>query len=348
MNKQSTPSTGSAPFEGKGRIPFPAYRGNETYIFISYAHADAQMIYKEITKFHQQGYHVWYDEGISPGNEWPDDVAEALAKCALFVVFFTQKSADSRNVQNEVNFAINKKIPFLAIHLEPTILPPGIELRIGTTQAILKYNMSEEEYDYKYTTAFERLGLKCDNDPLTYDEGVINGVKWATRNVDAPGAFAAKPEDVGMLYQWNRKKAWPATGEVTGWDSSTPTGDTWEKANDPSPSGWRVPTLDEIKTLLDTDKVSREQTTTNGVMGTKFTDRTTGNSIFLPASGARYNDDGYDGGGDGAHYFYGELSLYWSSTANNSDCAYALSLPTSRSWGSHLRTCGFSIRSVAE
>jgi len=286
--------------------------------------------------------------------------------------------------------------------------------------------MSEEEYDYKYTTAFERLGLKTDsraieidlpnpqlmshpvtkqpkdtkqpepqaalarktkglltaalllvllvglvfggialwgkkagtdsvsnssnpNDPLTYDEGVvINGVKWATRNVDAPGAFAAKPEDPGMFYQWNRKKAWPATGEVTDWDTSIPTGDTWEKANDPSPAGWRVPTHDEIKKLLDTGKVNNEWTAINGINGMKFTDRTTGNSIFLLASGARYNDDGYDGGGDGAHYCYGVLSLYWSSTANNSDCAYDLSLPTSRSLGSHLRTCGFSIRSVAE
>ena len=170
LKEQSTPSTGFASFEGTGRIPFPAYRGNEAYIFISYAHVDAQPVYKEITKFYRQGYHVWYDEGISPGNEWTDEIAEALAKCALFVVFFTQRSADSRNVQNEINFAINKNIPFLAIHLEPTVLSPGIELRIGTKQAILKYNMSEEEYHYKYTTAFARLGLECGkriDDPKT-------------------------------------------------------------------------------------------------------------------------------------------------------------------------------------
>ena len=37
------------------------------------------------------------------------------------------------------------------------------------------------------------------------DGVVINGVRWATRNVDKPGTFAANPEDAGMLYQWNRK-----------------------------------------------------------------------------------------------------------------------------------------------
>lgn len=34
------------------------------------------------------------------------------------------------------------------------------------------------------------------------DEGVeINGLIWATRNVDAPGTFAKNPEDYGMYYQ---------------------------------------------------------------------------------------------------------------------------------------------------
>jgi hypothetical protein len=40
----------------------------------------------------------------------------------------------------------------------------------------------------------------------TIDEGVmINGVKWATRNLAAHGKFADKPEDRGALFQWGRK-----------------------------------------------------------------------------------------------------------------------------------------------
>ena len=143
----------------------------------------------------------------------------------------------------------------------------------------------------------------------SYDEGVvINGVKWATCNIDVPGAFAAKPEDPGMFYQWNRKTAWAATGAVTGWDSSVPTGTTWEKANDPSPSGWRVPTVDEIDTLLDADKVSHEWTTTNGINGRKFTDKATGNSLFLPAAGCRLHNDG-------TLHISGSVGSYWIDTA---------------------------------
>jgi hypothetical protein len=145
---------------GMGRMPFPAYRGNEPYIFISYSHVDSAMVFAEIKGFNENGYNVWYDEGISPGNEWTDEIAEALEKCALFVVFITPASVGSSNVQNEINYAIDEKKPFLAIHLQETTLRAGVKLQIGTKQAILKYNMTDEEYLYKYTTAFERLGIQ--------------------------------------------------------------------------------------------------------------------------------------------------------------------------------------------
>lgn len=145
---------------GVGRMPFPAYRGGEPYVFVSYAHVDSAMVFAQIKGFNENGYNVWYDEGISPGNEWTDEIADALQKCGLFVVFITPASVLSPNVLNEINYAIDEKKPFLAIHLQETTLRAGIKLQIGTKQAILKYNMTDEEYVYKYTTAFERMGMR--------------------------------------------------------------------------------------------------------------------------------------------------------------------------------------------
>jgi len=144
----------------------------------------------------------------------------------------------------------------------------------------------------------------------TTDIGVvINGIKWATRNVDEPGFFAAKPESFGKLYQWNRKKAWPATGDVSDWGTSTTTfsGTTWETAYDPSPTGWRLPTRKEIEKLLDTEKVSNEWTTQNGVQGRLFVDKATGNTLFLPSVNIRLYDDG-----PGSYEQSG--GNYWSSS----------------------------------
>ncbi|MCL2651141.1 MAG: fibrobacter succinogenes major paralogous domain-containing protein [Candidatus Azobacteroides sp.] len=133
---------------------------------------------------------------------------------------------------------------------------------------------------------------KVQKSPATHEKGVvINGIKWATRNVDEFGTFAPTPESEGKIYQWNRKIAWNTTDKAVDWDYSLPEDKKWTKANDPSPAGWRVPTFDEIKTLLDTTKVEYKWVVQNSVRGGKFTDKRNGNSIFLPAVGTRDCND---------------------------------------------------------
>ena len=162
----------------------------------------------------------------------------------------------------------------------------------------------------------DKTGLSVE--PLTVDDGVvINGVKWATCNVAASGIFAAAPEDAGMFYRWNHKTALAITGDgMAEWDDNIPAGDTWAESNDPSPAGWRVPTHAECKTLFDTDKVSSVWTTQNDVNGRKFTDKATGNSIFLPAAGYC--------GSDGEPNLVGIQGNYWGSTTYGSDGAYGV------------------------
>ena len=145
---------------GVGRLPYPAYRGNEPYVFVSYARMDSERVLAEIKRFNEAGFHVWYDEGIAPGNEWSDAIAEALSNCTVFVVMLTPTSAPRENVLNEIDYALNDQKPFLAIHLDETTLPPGLKLRISRKQAILKYLMTDEEYEYKFIEAFTRFGLK--------------------------------------------------------------------------------------------------------------------------------------------------------------------------------------------
>ena len=181
---------------------------------------------------------------------------------------------------------------------------------------------------------------------------VINGVKWATCNVDAPGKFAASPEAPGMFYQWNRKTAYSTTGAGTpsNWDAITPTGTQWSKSNDPSPSGWRLPTINEIKSLFDTGKVTSVWTKQNGVNGMKFTDKAYGNSIFLPAAGYRTF-------AEGRLVLAGELVIagepyykghYWSSTQYDSGLAYRMSFDSDDAdFYTTDRTCGFNVRCVA-
>jgi uncharacterized protein (TIGR02145 family) len=198
------------------------------------------------------------------------------------------------------------------------------------------------------------------NENISDSGVVINGVKWATRNVAAPGTFTNKPEDAGMFFQWNSRTAWadtdlttPSEGTIK-WNSSWNGGftspsasDTWASANNPSPNGFRVPTYEEIRLLLDTKKVTQTWTTQNGVNGMKFTDITNGNSIFLPASG--------NCNAKGQVKAKGSDGQYWSSTADSRTSAYTLffynnddDLGSDAGTDRTNRVYGFPIRPVAK
>ena len=168
---------------------------------------------------------------------------------------------------------------------------------------------------------------------------LINGVCWAIRNIGVPGAFVENPEDYGDYYQWNS-----GTTDFLFWEdysnSSYSKSTSWLPTNDPSPEGYRVPTLAEIESLCNTTYVSNEWTSINGVYGRKFTDKESGKSIFLPAAGSR---DRYVG----TLFSVGSDGYYWSSTQDE-DFAYILSFNSSTAdkYGWYYESYGRSIRSV--
>lgn len=127
-------------------LPFPAYTGDQPYVFVCYAHADKEFVYPELAWLKAQGCNIWYDQGISPGASWRNELADSISGSRLFLYFITPQSIESRNCQKEVNFAIEHEKPFIAVHATQTTLSPGMELSLSDIQAILKYELSEEQY----------------------------------------------------------------------------------------------------------------------------------------------------------------------------------------------------------
>ena len=188
----------------------------------------------------------------------------------------------------------------------------------------------------------------------TTDSGVvINGTRWATRNIDKPGTFTAKPEDPGMFYQWNTKTGWSSTDPLinpnvgTAWMSfwNGNGASSWEKSNNPCPAGWRIPTEQELRELVDAGSVWTTEGGVNGrLFGSMLGDGS--NTFFLPAVGFRYNNDGTLSNA-------GSSGNYWSSTQLNSYGAYHLDFDSGYTYlhdnyGYVNRAYGFACRCVAE
>ena len=93
--------------------PFPAYEGDDPYVFLCYAHDDEETVYDEITWLHEQGINVWYDEGISPGHEWSDELAKAIQGCTKVLYFVTPNSVLSEHCRTSFTW------------LDPTLPDPN-------------------------------------------------------------------------------------------------------------------------------------------------------------------------------------------------------------------------------
>ena len=77
--------------------PFPAYKGDDPYVFVSYAHDDDADVFAEIRWLQDQGINVYYDSGITPGSEWSDELAAAIKSCSQFLYLITPRSVTSEN-----------------------------------------------------------------------------------------------------------------------------------------------------------------------------------------------------------------------------------------------------------
>ena len=122
-----------------------AYEGNEPYIFVSYAHKDSPSVFRIIEKLNARGYRIWYDEGIEPGSEWPEYIANHLIRAEMVLSFLTPNAVNSVNCRREVNFALSKDKPVLAIYMEKFEIPAGMELQLSSQQNVLYYNYESEE-----------------------------------------------------------------------------------------------------------------------------------------------------------------------------------------------------------
>lgn len=122
-----------------------SYDGNEPYVFVSYAHKDADRVIGLIHHLMRTACNIWYDEGIAAGGYWNDDIARHLENAACVLWFVSENSIASNYVQGEINFAITRNIQIFPVHIDDVKLPIGLEILLGRVQAIFAKELSSPE-----------------------------------------------------------------------------------------------------------------------------------------------------------------------------------------------------------
>lgn len=248
------------------------------------------------------------------------------------------------------------------------LVPPGQSTSLKCIlSAIQTTAVSVAEPPSERITSGSRESQQVSSAGTSPENGKLNGheyvdlglsVKWATMNVGA-----SSPEGYGGYFAWGEiatkkeylwttlKYCMDGSGVVfskyAARTSSQPENDNktrLDRSDDAARlnwgSGWRMPTLVEFTELC--TRCTWTWTSINGKSGYKVTSRTTGNSIFLPAAGAR--------GGAGLEDA-GSYGFYWSSSRHSDNPANAYYLLFDSSVVNRYtryRYYGHSIRAVVD
>lgn len=148
--------------------PLPSRTANGPYVFVSYAHRDEQEVFEEIALLQHHGFEVWYDEGILPTTIWRDEIAAALAGASAMLLYVSEHSRTSRYCLQEVNYAISRGVPVLPIFLRDLELPPGLDLSLGSRQALHRFKYPPDAYLQRLLASVASLMPDAEARPITH------------------------------------------------------------------------------------------------------------------------------------------------------------------------------------
>lgn len=176
MEYKNTLGIISAPFSADEEKPF---------IFISYAHADRELVFPIIKNIYEKGWYVWYDEGLEIGDNYYQTLREHISNCSLFLLFASDKSSVSEYINKyEIPQALKEHKPILICKLYgefdfaafqkkvPTTLPEKL------THALEKFSFLVQTSPRKARGHLVNVSLCSFTRDLEYDFEVIkNGIR---------------------------------------------------------------------------------------------------------------------------------------------------------------------------
>jgi len=146
-----------------------SYKGNNPYIFISYAHTDSKIVYPLIEKLQEVGFRVWYDEGIPISAKWKKEIEQRIKKSEKFIFFLSKDSC----LSNEVNIELQNYITFSGIksYKNDFIMIVLDEIKICKNESTCEYvdfvvsdcnglHISKNDDSY-FAKLSDKLGFEC-------------------------------------------------------------------------------------------------------------------------------------------------------------------------------------------
>lgn len=185
--------------------PLSPYKGNEPYIFISYAHRDSEKVFPIIRKLQDASYRVWYDEGVDPGTEWDDNIAGYINRCSVLVAFLTDNYVASKNCKDEISYSRELDKNQLLVYLEDDLdLPDGLKMRLNRLQAVFWNRYGNDDDAFKalcgapVLSVCKKTGTASEQDDTERHDAITQNTSQLEKSADPVRLKLKKPAIIGL------------------------------------------------------------------------------------------------------------------------------------------------------
>jgi hypothetical protein len=121
----------------------------QTDVFVSYSHADAELALPIIDDLRNQGVRLWFDEARHPDSSWSQNLADKILEAKLLLFLGTNNSAAADLCATEIGFALDNNTKVLPVFLEATVMPNSLQARLDPLKAIQKHELAEPDFQSK-------------------------------------------------------------------------------------------------------------------------------------------------------------------------------------------------------
>ena len=121
------------------------YEGKDPYIYVSYHPDDRGRVISILEQLDRRGVRFWIEDGITPGMETDEIIAEHIEGCDFFIAFLSESYLGFLDKVDELNYSRDVNKDYLLVYLDEIVLPQGLDMRFMRAQNIQAYSYNGEE-----------------------------------------------------------------------------------------------------------------------------------------------------------------------------------------------------------
>lgn len=128
------------------RITVEPYIGNDPYLFISYSHADTEIVDRILNRINDEKYRFWYDDTMEIGEDFRNELRVRIEQCYAVILFVSKASMNSKFCGMEIITAFKYSKRIYPVFIENDVeIPPSIKMVFENIQHVNSENIFESD-----------------------------------------------------------------------------------------------------------------------------------------------------------------------------------------------------------